>query len=56
MPSRYIKTSVAFVKATIAKKSTLHGAKLKLPLIIRTKIRPNGTPKSAKKRIIRWSH
>jgi hypothetical protein len=43
------------VKITIAKKNTLHGAKLKLPLIIRTKVRPNRTPKGAKKRVIWWS-
>jgi hypothetical protein len=49
-PSSFnIKTLKAFMKITIAKKSTLLGPKLKFPLVVRTQILPASTTKSPKR-------
>ena len=48
-----MKTFVTFMKRAIAKKNTLLRTKLKLALIIWTKMRPASTPKYLEKGIIR---
>jgi hypothetical protein len=45
--SRDIKTFYSFVKRTISKEDTAHGAESKFACVVRTKIGPTGTTKSA---------
>ena len=48
-----MKTFVTFMKRAIAKENTLLRTKLKLALVIWTKMRPASTPKDLEKGIIR---
>ena len=48
-----MKTFVAFVKRTIAKKDTLFGPKFQLMFIVWAKVRPASTPKHFKKSVVR---
>ena len=48
-----METLVAFMERTIPQEHTLFGAKLKFAIIIRTKMRPAGTPEHLKKGIVR---
>jgi hypothetical protein len=47
--SRNMQTFIAFVKRAVPKKNTLLGAKLKLTIIVRGKMRPARTTKNFKK-------
>lgn len=48
-----IKALIAFVQVTISKEDALFWSKLEFLRIVGPKIRPNGTPKSTEKTIIR---
>ena len=52
MPGRDIKAFIPFVKTTITQEGTLFGAKLKLVLVERTQVWPNGTPKDTKEGVV----
>jgi hypothetical protein len=50
---RNVKIFVSLVKRTVAQKHTLLRAKIKLMIIVRSKVRPESAPKNLKKGVVR---